>query len=192
MAATAEINTPVRPGRTFNFLVAAATLIYAGTYVAVDANGNAVPASDTAGLRAIGRAEQTVDNSAGNAGDLAISVMVGIFRFANSATNPASADDVLKMAYVEDNQTVATSTTHKLKAGRIMDVDDDGVWVDTLGAHEVTALAPITSAQIATAAATDLVSSEALANALKAGFNLLQNDVKALHDALVTAGFIAA
>jgi hypothetical protein len=87
-AATAPINTDERPG---NFLcppVAAATTIYAGTAVALNSAGSAVPASVTAGLTVIGRAEETVDNSAGSAGDLKINVKRGIFRFKRGVFDP--------------------------------------------------------------------------------------------------------
>ena len=63
-AATAAIDTPQRAGELFELDVAAATTIYAGTLVAIDASGNAKPAADAAGLRVIGRAEEDVDNAA--------------------------------------------------------------------------------------------------------------------------------
>lgn len=191
MSATAEISTPARPGITGNYPVAAATLIFLGTLVALDASGNAVPASDTAGLRVIGRAEHTVDNSAGAAGDLNVDVARGVFRFANSTGNAVSADDVLKIAFVEDDQTVAITSTHKAKAGRILDLDEDGVWLDTTDTHEATAVAALTSVQNVTAAAVDLPTAEALANALQTDYNALQVDVAAIRAALVAAGIIA-
>ena len=46
----------------------------------------------------------------------------------------------------------------------------------------------LTSSQNATTAATDLTTSEALANALKASYNQLQTDVAALRAALITNG----
>jgi acetyl-CoA acetyltransferase len=46
----------------------------------------------------------------------------------------------------------------------------------------------LTSAQVATANATDLASAEALANALKTAYNALQVDVAALNAALSGAG----
>lgn len=130
-AATAAIDTPERPGDSISLPVAASTKIFAGTLVALNTSGNAVPASDTTLLVVVGRAEADVDNSAGSAGDLSVVVKRGVFRFANSGTNAVDADDKGKFAYVEDDQTVAETSTHKVKAGRVLDVDDDGVWIDT-------------------------------------------------------------
>ncbi|WP_414664898.1 hypothetical protein [Horticoccus sp. 23ND18S-11] len=130
-AATAARNTDTRPGDLVYLPVAATTTIYAGTLVARDANGRAVPASDTAGLRVVGRAEETVDNAAGAAGDLSINIRLGCFKFDNSATAAVDADDIGKMAVVEDDQTVAETSTNGVSAGRITGVDSDGVWVDT-------------------------------------------------------------
>ena len=135
MAATAAVNTPTRTGDIVYLPLAAATKIFAGTLVARDAAGRAVPASDTAGLRAIGRAEETVDNSAGSAGDLSINIRLGCFKFANSATNAVDADDVGKLAVVEDDMTVAETSTNKVCAGRVMSVESDGVWIDTRFAY---------------------------------------------------------
>lgn len=132
-ATTIPISTDERLGEIDYYPVAAATKIPAGVIVALNAAGNAVNASDAAALRVIGRAEETVDNTAGAAGDLFINVKRGVFKWANSGTNAiASPTHLRKFAYVEDNQTVATTSTNKIIAGRIRSVDaDGGVWVDT-------------------------------------------------------------
>lgn len=137
-AATAAIDTPERSGSVFNYPLAAATVIYQGTLVALDASGDAVPASDAAALRVVGRAEETVDNSDGDAGDLTINAKRGVFKFANSGTAAVDANDKGKVCFVEDDQTVAETSTHKCKAGRVLDVEDDGVWVDVGATAEVT------------------------------------------------------
>lgn len=133
VAAGADRNTDERPGDELEVDVAADTIIYAGTIVARDANGDAVPASDTAGLRVMGRAEAQADNTDGAAGDIKVKVRLGCFKFANSATAAIDADDLGKMAVVEDDQTVAETSTNLVCAGRITGLDDDGanVWIDT-------------------------------------------------------------
>jgi predicted RecA/RadA family phage recombinase len=156
MAANAAINTPSRPGKVLYLPLAAATIIYAGTLVAVNTAGNAVPASDTTLLVVVGRAEQTVDNSAGAAGDLSINVEKGVFRYPNSATNAVDPDDKGKWAYVEDDQTVAETSAHKVKAGRVIDVDADGVWID-VSANTITQVDTITGAADLTALKVALV-----------------------------------
>ena len=59
-ALTSSRNTPEMSdfGRVQNYPVEANTTIYLGSMVALNANGNAVPAASTAGLRIVGRAER--------------------------------------------------------------------------------------------------------------------------------------
>lgn len=159
-AATAEINTPERPGIATSYPVAAATILFAGILAALDSSGNLVPASDAAGLRAAGRVEYTVDNSAGAAGDLSADVKEGVFKFNNSATVAVDPDDKGKLCFVEDDNTVAETSTHKVKAGRVVDVESDGVWVDTRSgqasrvpsADTITGAADIAALKVATLA----------------------------------------
>lgn len=176
-AATAAIDTPERSGSVFNYPLAAATVIYQGTLVALDASGNAVAASDAAALRVVGRAEETVDNSDGDAGDLTINAKRGVFKYANSGTNAVDADDKGKVCFVEDDQTVAETSTHKCKAGRVLDVEDDGVWVDTNtpeSTQTITALAALTSTNGTMAAAADDA-------AVKVEGEKIGDDVRAVH-----------
>lgn len=130
-AATEAIDTDERPGETVALPVLAATTIYGGTLVAIDANGWAVPASDTANLKVVGRAEETVDNSAGANGDLKINVKKGVFRFSNSGTSAVAQANVGAACVVEDDNTVAMDTTNDIPAGLVVEVDANGVWVDT-------------------------------------------------------------
>jgi hypothetical protein len=130
VATTVPIFTDERPGKFLFLPIAAATKIPAGVIACTDAAGRLVNGSDTAGLRIAGRAEETGDNSAGAAGDLSMNVRKGSFKFANSGTNAITAAMVGKIAYIEDNQTVASTTTNKIAAGRILGIDADlGVWV---------------------------------------------------------------
>lgn len=132
-AATAPFASAERPSGFFNPGVAAATTIYAGTLVALNAAGTAIPAADTASTRVIGRAEETVDNSAGSASDLTVSVKRGVFKFDNSATDPVTIASIGLAAYVEDDTTlaVAAGPTNDIKAGVVIAVESDGVWIDT-------------------------------------------------------------
>lgn len=143
MAATAPINTTEVPGKTFYLPVAAAVVIYAGTLVAVNAAGEAVMAAATAGLRVLGRAEQTIDNSTGAAGALYINVKRGAFKVANSATAAVDADDIGKLCYIEDDHTVAEMAANSIPAGVVLGLDGDYVLVD------VAAAAPLTTGILA-------------------------------------------
>lgn len=148
-AATEARNTKERPGLIFNYPVAAATTIYQGTQVAVNSSGYAVPAADTSGLRVIGRAEETVTNS-GSAGDLTINVKRGVFLFDNSGTSAVDADDIGKFAFVEDDQTIAESSTNKVIAGRVVGVVTEGVWIDTTYAYPVPSADTLTALTFST------------------------------------------
>jgi hypothetical protein len=112
--------------------VAAATEIFAGGLIVLNA-GVAEPGSEATDLKAVGRAEEYVDNSAGSAGDKTVRVRRGLFRFANSAGgDEITLADVGGSAYIVDDQTVAKTdnTGTRSAAGTIEDVDDAGVWVN--------------------------------------------------------------
>lgn len=133
MALSADRNTPLKGGDIRQFGVAAATTIYAGALVCIDAAGNAVPGSTATTLTAVGRADQQVDNSGGAAGDLTVDVRKGIFRFGNSAgADEIGPEDIGKTAYVVDDETVALTNggATRSAAGTIYDVDAQGVWIE--------------------------------------------------------------
>src|SRR5690606_2063419 len=130
---TAPRLTKERDGKRRSFGVEGSTKINQGAMVAVNADGYAVPMATSTTLRGVGRASDTVDNSDGADGDLSIDVDVGIFAFANSADADLIArDDIGKDCYGVDDQTVAltAATNTRSVAGKIFDVDADGVWVD--------------------------------------------------------------
>lgn len=113
--------------------VAAATTIFAGALVCLDAAGNAVPASTAVNLKARGRAEEAVDNSAGIAGALSVRTKRGIFRFENSASSDEiTAADIEKVCYIVDDQTVAKTDGAGTRsvAGKIISVETAGVFVE--------------------------------------------------------------
>lgn len=131
---TADRNTPRRADDTFVVLpVAAATVIYAGALVALDASGNATKGATATGLVGLGRAEEAADNAAGDAGDIEVRVRRGIFRWQNSAgedeIDRASIGDA---CWIVDDHTVAKTTggATRSRAGIVVDVDAQGVWVD--------------------------------------------------------------
>lgn len=99
--------------------------------MAIDANGYAIPGKKATGLKAAGRAEETVANT-GADGALAIRVTRGVFVFANTATaaNKVTQADVLGPCYIEDDQTVTKLATGASIAGTVVRVDDDGVAVE--------------------------------------------------------------
>ena len=130
MALTADRNTTERDGALVNRPAEAAVKLFAGSLGAVNAAGNALPASDTVGLKVVGRVESQVDNSAGVAGDLNVEMKRGVFQFANSGTSALTVADIGGNALVEDDGTVAKVTTNSIVAGKIIDIDASGVWVE--------------------------------------------------------------
>jgi len=134
-ALTADRDTTSRESVIFSYPVAAAKKIYAGSLVVLDASGNAEPGTTATGKVAIGRAREFIDNSAGAAADLNVEVEQGTFRWGNSSAGDAiTKAEIGDTCYIVDDQTVAKTdgTGTRSAAGKIVDVDSDGVWVKTV------------------------------------------------------------
>lgn len=132
-ALTQERDTKRRTGDLLSLPVAAGVRIFAGSLVARDADGNAVPGRAAANLLGAGRAADSYDNSAGAAGAISAEIQKGIFAFANSAAADAiTRADIGTDCFIVDDQTVAKTNGGSARsvAGRVFDVDHDGVWVD--------------------------------------------------------------
>ena len=109
MAALAkDRNTVSRAATKLSIAVAASVKIYAGALVAVNASGYATPGATAITLKAIGRADEQVDNSSGGDGDLKVEVSKGVFRYDNSASSDAiTTAEIGSECYIVDDQTVA-------------------------------------------------------------------------------------
>ena len=132
MALTTERHTTRHDGTRYSDPVAADTKIFAGALVVLNAAGDAAPGSTATGLTARGVAAATADNTGGAAGDIAVDVRKGVFRFNNSA----GADEITRAeigddCYIVDDETVAKTdgSISRSVAGEIVDVDSIGVWV---------------------------------------------------------------
>ena len=137
-AATADLTTPQRGADPrlshLEFPVAAATKIFGKTLVAVNAAGNAVPASADSALKVVGLSQSGVDNSAGVAGAKRVLVVQGVHRLVNSAaTDALTVADLGQPCYaVDDNKVARTSGSgERPVAGRVVEVDAFGVWVES-------------------------------------------------------------
>lgn len=149
-ALTTSRNTPEMAdgGRIRVLNVEANTTIFLGGMVAINANGNAVPASATTttanALKVIGRAEYVVNgipaqnavNNPGAAGAIQIAVRKGVFMYAqdNSITAPSVASPCFAL---DDNNVTATdrasgaSVQQYPVAGEVVAIDASGeVWVN--------------------------------------------------------------
>lgn len=158
LALSEDVDVPSREGRSFSYPVLAAVKVYNGALIVLDSSGWAKPGVTGTGLVAAGVSDVQIDNTDGQNGDVSVTVKRGVFRFKNSA----DADLITKAqigdaCFIVDDATVAKTNGggNRSVAGEIVDVDDDGVWVD------------IPSAKISTAG--DLVAANNLSDVANAG-----------------------
>lgn len=134
MAALAadKTNNRMRAGgytRTIIGKVAAATTIFKGALCATNAAGYIVPAADAAGLVVVGVAQHQIVN-AGAAGAAEITMVTGVFKFANLAAALVAQAHMHRLIYVADDQTVrGTASATPILAGVCELIESDGVWV---------------------------------------------------------------
>lgn len=131
MALTEDRNTTMKATEVLVVPMAANTRIFAGALVVADATGHAAPGSPALDLTYLGRAEEFVDNRGGAAGAARIEVRHGkAFCWANDGTITQA--HLFKTAYIVDDETVAAgdATGTRSAAGRIVDIDTHGVWVE--------------------------------------------------------------
>ena len=117
-ALTNSRNTPELgdDGRIQVYPVETNTTIYLGSIVALDTNGNAVPATSTTGLKIIGRAEMTYNgipgqdavNNPGAAGAVSVVCRRGVFMYAVNDGSIGAAQVGL-MAFAVDDNSVSAS-----------------------------------------------------------------------------------
>jgi hypothetical protein len=134
-ALTVARNTPQKAGDVLGFPVKAGVRCFLGG-LAVLSGGYAAPATTATGLIAIGRFEADADNTGGANGAILAIVRRGIFKFANSASDDAITQaDVGQDCWLVDDQTVAktaaivSTNPTRSRAGKVIDVESDGVWV---------------------------------------------------------------
>lgn len=146
----AERMTEYKDGELLAVKVAESTKIEAGKMVGVNSSGYAVEGADTAGIRILGVADETVDNSSGSNGDETVRIRKGkVFKFDNSATNAVDVADAGSLVFVEDDETVADSAgTNGVVAGRCIEVVSDGVWVEIPANPQVAAQAASTAESV--------------------------------------------
>ncbi len=134
-ALTKDRITKSRTGEYVSHPVLANAKIYAGALVVVDASGWAKPGVTATGLKAVGRAERFADNTGGANGDVSVLVRrAELFHFDNLSTDLVDRGDIGADCYIVDDQTVAASNggdpATRSVAGKVVDVDEDGVWVE--------------------------------------------------------------
>lgn len=132
-ALTADRNTPKQSAEQIGVPVAAAVKIFAGSLVAANASGFATPGATATTLTYLGRASETVDNTAGANGAKTVRVdRKEAFKFANLGADPVVQADLGKTCYIVDDQTVAKTNggATRSAAGKVVGIESDGVWVE--------------------------------------------------------------
>lgn len=101
-------------------------ILFAGVMLALDATPEVVEASDTSGIKVLGRNPEEIDNT--DDGEV-VCPDLGIFKYENDGSNPVVEGD--RVCYVKDDITVCATagSTNKIVAGLVFRVDSDGVWV---------------------------------------------------------------
>jgi len=136
------VSTPFRPGTSTGFLQAS-NVVYGGAIAAISTtSGLIVPATDTTtNMMVVGCVRQTSDNGGISAANYKSTRKVpasrGVFRWDNGDSFTAA--DVGQICYIEDDHTVqkASSATYDVPVGVIVEVDSDGVWVDTTSLSKI-------------------------------------------------------
>lgn len=128
---TKDRNTPHKAmTRRQAYPVAAATIIYKGALVALNAAGDAIPAINTAGFIVVGIADHQVDNSGGAAGDLSVVCMRGSFSLNGEGGDLPTAALLGRPVYAaSDNEVEATAGAGAVIAGILEEIDGAEYWV---------------------------------------------------------------
>jgi hypothetical protein len=160
-----NFDAPERRGDFLIAPVATTTTIYAGNLAALDNTGNAVECDDIAGLRCIGRLEVDIVNGLTYQNDNQATIKRGVFMYQNSGTHPLAQANVGSICYVQDSQTVATTSNNRVKAGVVVEIDTGGVYVDTRRADAIPLADSLTALPFTTPTAAEV---GALRNAVHA------------------------
>lgn len=132
MALTADRNTEMKDGELIPVPVAANTVIFGGSLVAVNASGYLVPGAVATTLTYLGRAEGYVSNNPGANGAKSVNVRRRkMFKWKNYASDLVVQADLGKTCYIYDDETVAKTngSATRSAAGTVLAIDSDGVWV---------------------------------------------------------------
>jgi hypothetical protein len=103
--------------------------VYPGCLCSYNASGYLVDGTNTASTRCAGIADG--GGTATSNGEFEVEVFTtGVVKLKNSTTQPVTQAYVGKHCYIEDNETVAITTSQKIRAGLVEAVDSDGVRVN--------------------------------------------------------------
>jgi hypothetical protein len=128
-ALSADRETARKDAGLKSYPVAGSTTIYKGGMVCIDADGYAIPAADTAGLKFAGVAYEQADNASGSDGDEDVRVFdEGYFKLAASSIAQTQVGDEM---YVVDDQTFDETTSNSVSCGKLVEyVSATEGWLD--------------------------------------------------------------
>ena len=130
-ALTAARAAPVREGRVLRGHVGASTTIHAGGILEISAAGQVSAATEGANKTYWGLALESIATGAGETGTIEIQHGAVVHMFTDASLDTAAeklaaiGDEVA----IIDDQTVTAATGGKSACGRLVDFDDDGVWI---------------------------------------------------------------
>lgn len=112
-----------------NYPCNAGAVLYKGAMAALNTSGVVIRAGGAAAgaTKVIGRIKSNLPSALSTD---RCEVETGIFKWGNNGANTVTAADRGKICYMVDDQTVSMLNTNMV-AGRVIDVDTDGVWVLT-------------------------------------------------------------
>ncbi|MDD9910191.1 MAG: DUF2190 family protein [Ahrensia sp.] len=127
MVATKDIDAPSRSGDRYGFPALAGQLFYGRAVVGVTIDGEAVPAGHADAVALMGLAEQRVDNTAGQTGDVTVECLRGVYRYPVAGANPSNIGEAVYAA--DDNTLQLTNAGGELLLGTLEAIDADGTWI---------------------------------------------------------------
>jgi hypothetical protein len=108
---------------------ASATIFQGGLVVVDGTTGLAEPATAAASKFVAGVAQETVVSAA--SGTYYVRVKRGVHKLANKAGDLVTDALTLRDCTIEDDQTVRATATGSSRAGKVIQIESDGVWVET-------------------------------------------------------------
>lgn len=130
-------HTSYKAGALIALGLAAATQVWAGEIVGLNAAGFLVPASDPSAESVVGRSEGNFDSTDALAGEVTAEVRRKCaFSLANNAAAPVTQADLFTECYLSDANEVSISDDDgsgagsRLTAGLVIGLSDNQVWVE--------------------------------------------------------------
>lgn len=131
VALAANRDTKEAIGDNLEYGMAANAVLYVGALAVISATGFLQPGTTAVGLKAAGAVTEFTSNAGGANGAKKGKIKPGIFKFDNLAADLVVAADVGNDCFIADDQTVAKTNGGATRsvAGKVIDLDANGVWV---------------------------------------------------------------